>query len=422
MRRDIASGARQRTFSAKGQDLRLFLVAGEHSGDALGAKLMAALNARRRGRIRYVGVGGEAMAGHGLVSQFPIAEVAVMGPGAILRRLPLILRRINATAAAALAAEPDALVIIDSPEFTHRIARRVRRRRPQIPIIDYVCPSVWAWRPGRASRMHGYIDHVLALLPFEPEALERLGGPPCTYVGHPLIERLPAIAALDGAPLARRLALSGDKDVVVLLPGSRASEVKRLMGPFAQALADLSAQGRRLEILIPVVETVRQVIERRLDAWPPGLARPHLVFGDEDKFRAFKLARAALAASGTVTLELALVGTPMVVGYKVDALAAAALRMMIKSPSVVLANLVLGERAVPELLQGECTPAGLARALGALLAEGPARARQQAALAQVPQRLATEARTTPSGLASAIVLAYAEHGRGWPRHALPTSP
>src|SRR5262249_9431314 len=249
--------ARVRAFAAEGQDLRLFLVAGEHSGDALGAKLIAALNERRRGRIRYVGVGGEAMAANGLISQSAIEDVAVMGRGAILGRLPVILRRIHSTAAAVVAADPDALVIIDSPEFTHRIARRVRRRRPEIPIIDYVSPSVWAWRSGRARRMQAYIDHVLALLPFEVDALRRLGGPPCTYVGHPLIERLAWIGALDAAPQARRLALAADAPVLVVLPGSRASEVERLAEPFGEALSRLADGGRRFEIVIPVVETVR---------------------------------------------------------------------------------------------------------------------------------------------------------------------
>ena len=202
--------APEQVYSAEGRDLRLFIVAGEHSGDALGGQLMAALNERRRGRIRYVGVGGELMAQQGLVSQFPLQDVAVMGIGAILGRLPTILRRVYGTAAAVVAAEPDALVIIDSPEFTHPIARRIRRRRPEVPIIDYVSPSVWAWRPGRARKMRNYVDHVLALLPFEPDAHHRLRGPPCTYVGHPLIERMDWISALDTAPLAERLALPAD--------------------------------------------------------------------------------------------------------------------------------------------------------------------------------------------------------------------
>jgi lipid-A-disaccharide synthase len=401
----------ERTYSAEGQDLSLFIIAGEHSGDALGGKLMAALNARRRGRIRYIGVGGPHMAEQGLTSQFAMSDVAVMGPSAILGRLPRILRRIHSTAAAAAAAEPDALIIIDSPEFTHPIARRLRRRLPHIPIIDYVSPSVWAWRSGRARKMRHYIDHVLALLPFEPEAHERLRGPPCTYVGHPLIERLPAIAALDPLPLAERLALPPRMPLLVALPGSRPSEVKRLMPPFGRAFSMLQDRGREFEIAVPTAEAVRPLIEKEIGSWPK---RPHLIEGEEDKFRAFKLARGALAASGTVTLELALTGTPMVVAYKVDALAAPFLRRMIRAPSVVLVNLILGERVIPELLQEDCTPTKLANALAPLLDEGAIRSRQLAALQRVPERMRMPG-NSPSDAAAAIVLHYAENGRGWPR-------
>src|SRR5215475_7578115 len=261
MMADAGPPVRQRTYSAEGQDLRLFIVAGEPSGDALGAKLMAAINARRRGRVRYVGVGGAQMAEQGLVSQFPLEDVAVMGPGAILARLPKLLARVFNTAAAAVSAEPDALVIIDSPEFTHPIARRIRRRRPEIPIIDYVSPSVWAWRPGRAHKMRAYVDHVLALLPFEPEAHARLRGPPCTYVGHPLIERLGAMRGLDPTPLAQRLGLGADAQLLVLLPGSRPSEVGRLLGPFGETLQRLRQRGRKFKVAIPVMDTVRRQVE-----------------------------------------------------------------------------------------------------------------------------------------------------------------
>ena len=410
MMADAGPPVRQRTYSAEGQDLRLFIVAGEPSGDALGAKLMAAINQRRRGRVRYVGVGGAQMAEQGLISQFPLQDVAVMGPGAILARLPKLVARVYGTAAAAVSAEPDALVIIDSPEFTHPIAKRLRRRRPAIPIVDYVSPSVWAWRPGRARRMRGYVDHVLALLPFEPDAHVRLGGPPCTYVGHPLIERMAWIAALDTGPLAKRLALPADTHLVVVLPGSRTSEVARLMQPFGEALAKLLAEGRKFEVVIPVVEAQRGLIERSLPAWPK---QPLLVVGEDDKFRAFKMARAALAASGTVTLELALAGTPMVVAYKVGAPTAAILRGLMTAPSVVLANLILDERAVPELLQEACTPSNIASALAPLLEEGSARSRQLSALARVPPRM-RRAQGTPSEAAADVVLYSAEKGRSWP--------
>jgi len=409
---DAARGpVRERSVSAQGQDLCVFLVAGEHSGDSLGGKLMEALNKHRRGRIRYLGVGGRAMAAQGLVSQFPLEDVAVMGLGAILSRLPLLLRRISGTARSAVAAEPNAVVIIDSPEFTHPIARRIRRRRPDIPIIDYVSPSVWAWRPGRARRMRPYIDHVLGLWPFEPEVHERLGGPPCSFVGHPLIERHPWLAALDPAPLAERLGLPPGRPVLVVLPGSRTSEVSRLMQPFGQALAKLHSHGLDFEVVLPVVSSARGMIEQQLAAWP---LRPHLVEGEDDKFRAFKLATAALAASGTVTLELALAGTPTVVAYKVGQLIGPIVRRMIKAPSVVLPNLVLGENVFPEFIQQDCTPANLADALAPFLGDTPERARQAAALAGMPAALQVEG-LTPSEAAAGIVLDYAENGRGWPR-------
>jgi len=402
-----------RMVGAEGRDLRLFVVAGEHSGDALGGKLMAALNAARPGQVRYLGAGGPLMMAQGLVSQFPLEEVAVMGPGAIVARLPTILRHIRATAKAAVTAEPDAVVIIDSPEFTHPIAKRIRRLTPSIPIIDYVSPSVWAWRPGRARRMRPYIDHVLALWPFEPEAHRRLGGPACSFVGHPLIERYPAIVALDAAPLAQRLGLAGDVPVLVILPGSRTTEVSRLMRPFGETLSRLLQDGRKLEVVLPVVSSVRPLIEGALAAWP---LQPHLVEGEDDKLRAFKLARAALAASGTVTLELALAGTPMVVAYKVGAVAAPFLRRLIKAPSAVLPNLVLGRNVVPEFHQQDCTPARLAKAVGDLLDDGSVRARQLEALARIPAALQVED-SSPSEAAARIVIDYAENGRGWPRVA-----
>lgn len=389
------------------RDLCVFVVAGEHSGDALGAKLMAALSARRRGQIRYVGVGGPHMSREGLVSQFPMHEVAVMGIGAILLRLPRLLRRVYATVHAAVAAEPDVVVIIDSPEFTHPIAKRIRRRRPQVPIIDYVSPSVWAWRPGRARKMHGYVDHVMGLLPFEPAAHARLGGPPCTYVGHPLTERLAWLDALDTQPLCERLGLTPGVPLLVVLPGSRGSEVRRLMQPFGEAIGRLVELGARFELAMPVVDNVRDLVEAESAKWP---LRPHLISGEEDKFRAFKHARAALAASGTVTLELALTRTPMVVAYIVEPLMAPLLRRLITAESVVLVNLILGERAIPELLQEYCTPANIASALMPLLESTPTRAKQAAALARVPEALRLPS-GTPSEAAAEIVLRYAETGR-----------
>lgn len=388
------------------RELKLVVVTGEHSGDELGAKLMDAVAERHAGPIRWTGVGGEAMAARGLESLFPLSDVAVMGPMSILPKLPRIVRRVYAAVDAAVAAEPDAVVIIDAPEFTHPIAKRIRKRRPRIPIVDYVSPTVWAWRPGRARKMRAYVDHLLALLPFEPEVHTRLGGPPCTYIGHPLADRVAAWRAIDPAPLAHRLSLDPAKPVLLVLPGSRTSEVTRLMQPFGATVAMLVASGITPQVIIPAVPHVRTLIQQQLGRWP---LAAHVVSGEADKLMAFRLARAALAASGTVTLELAAAGTPMVVAYRVDGVASH-LRFLVKTPSIVLANLVLGENAFPEFIQEQCVAEHMAPALASILAAGEARNRQLAALARIPDRLAVP-HGSPSGMAADIVLALAARGR-----------
>jgi lipid-A-disaccharide synthase len=384
---------------------RIFIVAGEHSGDHLGGKLMAALKARSEVPILFSGVGGEMMEAEGLRSIFPLSDVAVMGPLAILARLPKLVRRVYQSVDAALAADADGVIIIDSPEFTHPIAKRIRRKKPLIPIIGYVSPSVWAWRPGRARKMAPYVDHLLAILPFEPEAHERLGGPPCSYVGHPMIEKLDWIGELDAQELAARLALDPARPVLLVLPGSRPTEVRRLMQPFGETVAALIEKAGPIEVILPVVDSVRPLIEEGLESWS---ARPHLVSGQDDKFKAFKLARAALAASGTVTLELGLAGVPMVVAYKVDWVAER-FRFLLKVPSVVLANLVIGRNVFPELLQEDCTSEKLTEALLPLFGDTPERERQLAGLATIADKMMLD-HGTPSERAAETALAIIEEG------------
>ena len=380
---------------------RLFLVAGEHSGDALGARLMMALTALRPGTT-FFGVGGPRMAAAGLNSLFPMSDIAVIGPAAIIEHLPQLLRRIRQTASAAIDCAPDAVVIIDAPEFTHRVARRIRKAQPNLPIVDYVSPSVWAWRSWRAPRMRAYIDEVLALLPFEPDVHVRLGGPPCTYVGHPLIERRHWIDALDPQGLRERFDLKEGRPVLLVLPGSRRSEITRLWNPFSATLRALRATGHRLDVIVPTVENVRDLVTERVKQWP---FPTHVIEDEADKFRAFKLANAALAASGTVTLELGFAGCPMIVAYRVDRLALL-FRRLVKPPHFALANLVLGERAFPELMQESCVPEQLAPALAALLTDTPERAAQLAALARIPDAITTG--TSPAIAAAMRVLAHAE--------------
>lgn len=386
--------------------LRVFIVAGEHSGDRLGGKLMKAMRRRLGNDVLFAGVGGEDMIAEGLVSLFPMADIAVMGIGEVVKRLSLILARIDSTANAALIFAPHVLVIIDSPDFTHRVARRVRKARPDIPIVDYVSPTVWAWRPGRAKAMARYVDHVLALLPFEPDAHRRLGGPACTYVGHPIVERLDWMRGLDTGALRRKLGIAPERHILVVLPGSRRQEVTVHMPIFGEVLRRLAATQAGLDIVIPVVQGVEALVADGMRDWP---IKPHLVTGEDDKFAAFRLARAALAASGTVTLELAAAGTPMVVGYLATGVTRL-VRPFITTPSVVLANLILGRNAFPEFIQGDCTPANLAQALQPVLDDGLGRELQLKALAEIPGRLAPPA-SSPSEAAAAIVIGLARHGR-----------
>lgn len=340
-----------------------FLVAGEHSGDALGAKLMQGLK-QLSGAQKPVfkGVGGQAMEKEGLESLFNMEEVAVMGPAAILARLPSLIKRVYQTVDAAIEAKPEALVIIDSPEFTHPIAKRVRKRAPHIPIINYVSPTVWAWRPGRARKMKPYVDEVLALLPFEPAVHKNLGGPSCHYVGHPLIEQRQWIDNLDIMELTKSYNIQRDRPSLVVLPGSRPNEVKHLMSPFGKAIKELTQKTGPLNILLPTVNSVKDDVIEAAKDWP---IEPVIIEGEEDKFRAFKIATAALAASGTVTLELAMTGTPMIVAYKYD-FYLHLLRPLIKAEYFALANHILGKKAFPELIQADCTAENIATALAPL--------------------------------------------------------
>lgn len=373
------------------------VIAAEASGDRLGAALMRALKSRPQ-PTRLIGIGGGEMAVEGLQSLLPAQHFAVIGFG-IVTQLPAIYRYIRNVAAAVAAARPDVLVIIDSPELTHQIARRVRKAVPSIPIVDYVSPSVWAWRPGRARAMRAYVDHVLALLPFEPKVHERLGGPPCSYVGHPLIEQLDELRP-NADEAARRRA---DPPVVLVLPGSRPGEIRRMTGVFGKAVALLKDRVGAFELIVPTVPHLKDGVLAATADW---VVRPKVAVDPADKWAAFRIARAALAKSGTVTLELALSGVPMVAAYKVSLFDEIIARIAINVPSVILTNLIIGENVVPELLQRDCTPAALADALAPLLADGVERERQIGAFARLDSIMEIGT-ASPSRRAAEIVLSYA---------------
>ncbi|MET0970687.1 MAG: lipid-A-disaccharide synthase [Tardiphaga sp.] len=374
---------------------KIYLIATEESGDRLGAPLIRELRQQFGDDVTFEGVGGSSMAREGLRSLFPIEQLSIIGLAAVVRKLPSILKLIRETTDAVLKARPDVLVIIDSPDFTQRVAKRVHQRDPSIPIINYVSPSVWAWRPGRAKAMRGYIDHVLALLPFEPEAHRRLGGPPCTYVGHPLIEQVDALRP-DAAEQARR---DARPPVLLVLPGSRRSEIRHHMATFGATLDLLQKQGAAFELILPTMPHLVDVITEALTTWP---VQPRVVVGETEKRAAFRMAHAAFAKSGTVTLELALAGVPMVTAYKAGSIEAWIIRRRITSSSVILANLVIGENVIPEFIQEDCTPEKLAASLGDLLADTPMRQRQVRALATLDDVMGI-GQTSPSRAAADIV-------------------
>ena len=375
---------------------KIFLIATEESGDRLGAHLMKVLRQRLGDAVRFEGVGGRSMAREGLRSLFPIEELSIIGFSAVVKQLPRVLRLIRQTAAAVLRAGPDILVIIDSPDFTHRVARRVRARDTTIPIVDYVSPSVWAWRPSRARAMRAYVDHVLALLPFEPEAYRRLQGPPCTYVGHPLTEQLGSLKP-GAEDEARR---NGTPPVLVVLPGSRRSEIRHHMAIFGEALERLQAQGKAFDLILPTMPHLLELVSEGVKSWK---VAPQIVVGEQERRAAFRMASAALAKSGTVTLELALAGVPMIAAYRAGAIEAWFVLRAITVQSVILANLVVGENVVPEFIQDDCTADNLAGALGEVLSDSPMRQRQLKAFARIDDIMST-GNQSPSVRAADIVL------------------
>ncbi|MCZ8183307.1 MAG: lipid-A-disaccharide synthase [Beijerinckiaceae bacterium] len=377
--------------------LRIAIVAGEASGDELGASLLKAL-ATRGVAVEARGVGGPVLKAAGLESLFDQADIAVMGLGPVIRRLPLLMQRIRETAESIIAWQPDLVLTIDSPDFCKRVARRIRARAPAIPIIHWVCPSVWAWRPGRAPAMKPYIDDILCLLPFEPAALARLGGPVGHYVGHPLIERLGEYRPQDAAEAAARN--EKERALALLLPGSRHAELQHLLPVFLETVRETLRQRPGLRWVLPTLKRLEPEVRRRIEAANLPI---EVVADDVAKRAAFRQARVALAASGTVTLELALAGIPTVAAYRVAGWEAFIARRLIKVPSVILPNLILDERAVPEFLQEEALATRLVPAVLALVDDTPDRAAQIEAFARL-ERCMRDDGAGPSEKAARLVL------------------
>ena len=383
-----------RTGDGSRRPLHIMMVAGEPSGDALGGGLMLAIRKAAQ-NVRFSGVGGEAMAAAGLPPLFPMAELSLMGLAEVAPRVPALRRRMRETEQHARSAGPDAVVTIDAPAFNFRLARRLRGCAA--PIVHYVAPQVWAWGAGRAARIAPFLDHLMALLPFEPPLFHAVGLP-CTFVGHPVVES--GADAGNGARFRARHGIGRGDPVLAILPGSRRSETSRLLPPFTGALAQLATDVPGLRAVVPVVPDLAEEVAAAAARWPV----PATVVRDAaTKYDALAAADAALAASGTASLELALAGVPMVTAYRMHPLTWQVARRIARTPYVNLINVLRRQSAVPEFLQHGCSPCALAAAVRILLTEPEVRSAQASAATAATDALRPPA-GTPSSAAAETVL------------------
>lgn len=359
----------------------IMLVAGEPSGDALGGQLIEGLKQLTQGRLRIIGVGGPAMRAAGLQSLFSLDDTSVMGLREVVPRVPRILARVRQAAAFAAKMRPDITVTIDSPDFTHRVAKAIRRKAPDLKLVSYVAPQVWASRPDRARKMAAYFDNVLCLLPFEVPFFAD-AGLKATFVGHPVVERAPTAGL--GATFRAKYGIGADERILVLLPGSRLSEIRFLWPVFRNAIEQTEAKTGALKIVLPTVPTVAVRVKALVAEW----GHPVVVVEDpQEKFAAFEAADVALAASGTVSTELALSATPMVIGYRLGRLTAMIARRYVRVSYITLINLILNRRAIPEFVQDDCTAENLSAELVQLISNPAARVAQVTASAQAVKAL-----------------------------------
>ncbi len=373
------------------------IVVGESSGDQLGAGLMQSLTRATHGNIRFVGVGGPLMQQQGLKSLFPMSDIAVNGLLPVIARLPLLLRRIKQTAEYLSTSNLDAVIHIDAQDFNQRVARKLKARSPDLPLIGYVSPTVWAWRPGRAKKIKRLFKRLLAVLPFEPDVHRRLGGPETIYVGHPLMGRQQdwIASAPDVSERARQ------PYQLLVLPGSRHSEINRLLPLFEDIITALARRVSNVEIVIPAVEHLVPSIEAATSNWA---IRPRIIRGEAQKWQAFRTARAALAASGTVTLELALADVPTIVAYRVSYLEELLGRLLITTQFAALPNVILGRELMPEHIKRPQNIEDLVQGLFEIVVDSTKRTVQLSGFEEIRSIMAVEGASPSEKAAEAVLM------------------
>ncbi len=387
--------------SPQDSPLHVFVVAGEPSGDNMGARIMAAVGERSAGPVAFSGLGGPQMVAAGLDSLFAMDEIAIFGMLEVAPHLMRVFKRMDDVAAAAIASRPNVVLTIDSPAFSFAVAERIRKRAPEIPLVHLNAPKVWAYRPGRVKRVARAYDHLLCLLPFEPGHFER-AGLASTFIGHPAVEF--GADRGDAKRFRQRHGLSAEDPVLCVLPGSRHGEIKRLGALFGSVAARLKAENPALQIVVPTVAGVADAMRSMIETWDVGAI---LVEDSAGKFDAFAASGCALAASGTVTVELAMAGVPTVVAYRLSPVTAAIVRGLIRVDTATITNLVLERKAVPEFLQEACTADNLYQAVRGLLEDPAARSAMRDACDEASTRLGRGG-APPSGRAADILLQLAE--------------
>jgi lipid-A-disaccharide synthase len=379
------------------------LVAAEASGDDRGAGLAKALRRRLGDQVRFVGVGGSKMAAEGVESPFDIAEISILGLLEGLMAYPKILARVAETAELAARETPDVAVLIDSWGFTLRVADRLRKLDPKLPLVKYVGPQVWATRPGRAKTLAGKVDHLLTIHSFDAPFFEK-EGLPVTFVGNGALNI--DFSGADPDRLRRQLGIAPEHPILLVMPGSRPGEIERVLPAFEDAVMLLKADRPDLEVVIPAAPTVADMVRAKVAGWS---RRAHVVEGDEAKLDAMKAATVALACSGTVTLELALAGAPMVVGYRLGKLTHTILKRLIRTPYITLFNIAAQAFIAPEFVQDDCNGPDLAKAVAARLDDPKLRADQVAAQFDALDRMGRGG-PDPSEAAAEAVLQIVKKG------------
>ena len=377
--------------------LKIYLIAGEPSGDALGARLMRAMKAKMKDNVEFFGIGGENMEAEGLHSLFDISDLAVMGLAEVIPSIPKVLRRIHETVNDIIKIHPDIVVSIDSWSFGSRVQKIIRQKKLGIPQLHYVAPQVWAWKKKRARIMHKYVDHLLTLLPQEAKYFIPYGMQ-TTFVGHPVIES--PVATGNKESFRHKYNIADNKKIICILPGSRHNEVAKLLPTFLNAARQLAKQHSDLLFVIPTVKTVeKRVLQMTNNCDLPLL----IVEGSEDRHNAMCASSAAIAASGTVALELAIANVPHIIGYKVSPLTAFLAKHLLHIRFVNLSNILLGREIIPELLQNACNPDNICNYINGFLSHDKLYHTQISAFKEVKQILGFD-KQTPSENACDVIL------------------